>query len=199
MKPAWGEAKSISWKNDGYDVQGWLLYPRDFDPSKNYPMIVVVHGGPGPPSNRPGPSSCDSFHALAGAGYFVLLPIRAAASAKAKLSRAPTSSDFGYGDFRDILAGVDEALRVAPIDPNRLGLTGWSYGGYMTMWAVTQTNRFKAAMAGAGLANFHSYYGENQIDQWMIPFFGTSVYDDPAVYAKSSPITFIKNVKTPTL
>ena len=107
--------------------------------------------------------------------------------------------DFGYGDFRDILAGVDEALRVAPIDPDRLGLTGWSYGGFMTMWGVTQTDRFKAAMAGAGISNYQSYYGENLIDQWMIPFFGASVYDDPAVYAKSSAINFIKNVKTPTL
>jgi dipeptidyl aminopeptidase/acylaminoacyl peptidase len=69
----------------------------------------------------------------------------------------------------------------------------------MTMWAVTQTNRFKAAMAGAGIANYQSYYGENKIDQWMIPFFGKSVYDDPEVYAKSSPMTFIKKAKTPTL
>ncbi len=69
----------------------------------------------------------------------------------------------------------------------------------MTMWAVTQTNRFAAAVAGAGIANLQSYYGENQIDQWMIPFFGASVYDDPQVYAKSSPITFIKKTKTPTL
>ncbi len=67
---------------------------------------------------------------------------------------------------------MDEALRVAPVDPDRLGITGWSYGGYMTMWAVTQTNRFKAAVAGAGIANYQSYYGENLIDQWMIPYFG---------------------------
>ena len=69
----------------------------------------------------------------------------------------------------------------------------------MTMWTVTQTNRFRAAVAGAGIANWQSYYGQNLIDQWMIPFFGASVYDDPAVYEKSSPIHFIKNVKTPTL
>jgi len=69
----------------------------------------------------------------------------------------------------------------------------------MTMWAVTQTQRFKAAVAGAGIANWLSYYGENDIDQWMKPFFGASVYDDPSVYAKSSPITYIKNAKTPTL
>ena len=69
----------------------------------------------------------------------------------------------------------------------------------MAMWAVTQTERFRAAVAGAGLSNFQSYYGENRIDQWLIPFFGASVYDDPAVYWRSSPITFIKNAKTPTL
>jgi dipeptidyl aminopeptidase/acylaminoacyl peptidase len=107
--------------------------------------------------------------------------------------------DFGGGDLRDIMAGVDYTISHFPIDPERLGITGWSYGGYMTMFAVTQTGRFQAAVAGAGLANWTSYYGENLIDQWMIPFFGASVYDDPAVYAKSSPIQFIKNVKTPTL
>jgi dipeptidyl aminopeptidase/acylaminoacyl peptidase len=76
---------------------------------------------------------------------------------------------------------------------------GWSYGGFMTMFGVTQTTRFKAAVAGAGLSDWLSYYGENSIDQWMVPFFGATVYDDPAVYAKSSAINFIKNVKTPTL
>jgi dipeptidyl aminopeptidase/acylaminoacyl peptidase len=86
-----------------------------------------------------------------------------------------------------------------PIDKSREGLTGWSYGGFMTMFAVTQTQRFKAAVAGAGISDWKSYYGENSIDQWMIPFFGKSVYDDPAVYAKSSAINYIKNVKTPTL
>ena len=107
--------------------------------------------------------------------------------------------DLGYGDFRDILGGVDEVVNTLPVDNNRVGIAGWSYGGYMAMWAVTQTGRFHAAVAGAGIANWQSYYGENQIDQWLIPYFGASVYDDPAVYARSSPITFIKNVKTPTL
>jgi dipeptidyl aminopeptidase/acylaminoacyl peptidase len=107
--------------------------------------------------------------------------------------------DFGYGDLRDILAGVDTVVKTLPVDNDRIGIAGWSYGGYMTMWAVTQTNRFRAAVSGAGLSNFQSYYGENDIDQWMIPYFGASVYDDPAVYARSSPINFIKNVKTPTL
>ena len=84
----------------------------------------------------------------------------------------PTSSDFGYGDLRDILAGIDAAEAAAPIDPSRLGITGGSYGGYMTMWAVTQTHRFKAAVAAAGIGNWQCYYGQNGIDQWMIPYFG---------------------------
>jgi len=101
--------------------------------------------------------------------------------------------------LRDILAGVEEVVKSLPVDTERIGIIGWSYGGYMTMWSVTQTNRFHAAVAGAGIANWQSYYGENGIDQWMMPYFGASVYDDPALYAQSSPMTFIKNVKTPTL
>jgi dipeptidyl aminopeptidase/acylaminoacyl peptidase len=199
VKPAWGEAKSIHWKNDGYDIQGWLTYPSDFNPAKKYPLIVEVHGGPGAAVQSEWPEPSDFATALAAVGYFVLQPNPRGSFGQGEAFTRANVKDFGFGDFRDILAGVDEALRIAPIDSNRLGLTGWSYGGYMTMWGVTQTNRFKAAMAGAGLANFQSYYGENKIDQWMIPFFGKSVYDDPEVYAKSSPMTFIKKVKTPTL
>jgi dipeptidyl aminopeptidase/acylaminoacyl peptidase len=90
------------------------------------------------------------------------------------------------------------SLLTYPIDAKRIGLRGHSYGGYMTMWAETQTQRFAAAVAGAGLSDWLSYYGLNDIDEWMIPFFEASVYDDPAVYAKSDPMHFVKAVKTPT-
>jgi len=199
LKPAWGEAKSITWKNDGYEVQGWLLYPRDFDPHRKYPLVVYVHGGPSHISLSHWPGSHDFSSGLAGLGYFVLSPNPRGSFGQGEAFARANVKDFGYGDFKDIMAGVDEAIRVAPVDSDRLGIAGWSYGGFMTMWAVTQTNRFKAAMAGAGLANWQSYYGENLIDQWMIPFFGKSVYEDPEIYAKSSPINFIKKVKTPTL
>ena len=195
----WGEAKSIEWKNGGYQVQGWLLYPKNFEASKKYPLVVNVHGGPSWASISNWPSPHSYAAALAGAGYFVLSPNPRGSYGQGEAFTRANVKDFGQGDFADILAGVDEAMRVAPIDGNRLGLTGWSYGGFMTMFGVTQTNRFKAAMAGAGIANWESYYGENLIDQWMIPFFGKSVYDDPEVYAKSSAINFIKKVKTPTL
>jgi dipeptidyl aminopeptidase/acylaminoacyl peptidase len=199
IKPAWGEAKSLHWKSGGFEVQGWLLYPRDFDPNKKYPLVVRVHGGPGAAVLSEWPGASDYYSPLAGAGYFVFQPNPRGSFGQGETFTRANVRDFGYGDFKDIMAGVDEAIKVAPIDPERLGICGWSYGGYMTMWAVTQTNRFKAAMAGAGLSNWQSYYGENLIDQWMIPFFGKSVYDDPDVYAKSSPINFIKHVKTPTL
>jgi dipeptidyl aminopeptidase/acylaminoacyl peptidase len=199
VKPAWGQAKSIHWKSDEYDVQGWLVYPRSFDASKKYPLVVDVHGGPGAAVQSDWPRIGNFAMALPAVGYFVLLPNPRGSFGRGEAFARANVRDFGYGDFRDILAGVDEAIKTAPIDPNRLGLTGWSYGGYMTMWGVTQTDRFKAAVAGAGIANLLSYYGQNKIDQWMIPFFGKPVYDDPDVYARSSPITFIKKVKTPTL
>jgi dipeptidyl aminopeptidase/acylaminoacyl peptidase len=97
------------------------------------------------------------------------------------------------------MAGVDAMMAQFPIDAKRLAIAGHSYGGYMAMWAETQTTRFAAAQAGAGISDWLSYYGLNDIDEWMIPFFGASVYDDPAVYRKSDPIQFLKNVKTPTL
>jgi dipeptidyl aminopeptidase/acylaminoacyl peptidase len=200
LQPAWGEAKSLRWQNDGLEVQGWLVYPQNFDARKRYPMIVAVHGGPGYAIQAGWPTvPFDNFMALPARGYFLFQPNPRGSFGRGEEFTEANVRDFGYGDWRDILAGVDRALSSAPVDPERLGLTGWSYGGYMTMWGVTQTNRFGAAVAGAGIANWSSYYGENSIDQWMIPFFGKSVYDDPEVYARSAPLTFIRNVKTPTL
>ena len=132
-------------------------------------------------------------------GYFVFFPNPRGSFGQGEKFTQGNIKDFGYGDFRDIMTGVDEVVKTLPVNNQRIGIFGWSYGGYMTMWAVTQTNRFAAAVSGAGLSNWLSYYGENDIDEWMIPYFGASVYDDPAVYARSAPMTFIKNVKTPTL
>lgn len=199
IHPTWGEMKSIHWTSDGMNIQGWLLYPKDYYPDRHYPMVLVAHGGPAGSAESTWPSRFFNTDELSARGYFVLYPNpRGSFGAGEKFTQGNVK-DFGYGDFRDILAGVDEVEKTLPIDKDRVGFTGWSYGGYMTMWAVTQTSRFRAAVAGAGIADWLSYYGENDIDEWMPPYFGTTVYDDPAVYAKSSPITFIKNVKTPTL
>ena len=199
LHPSWGEARSLHWMNEGFRVQGWLLYPRGFDAARRYPLVVAVHGGPASALESHWPGTWDYEAMLAAAGYFVFFPNPRGSYGQGEAFTRANVRDFGYGDLRDILAGVNEVLRTVPVDPDRIGITGWSYGGYMTMWAITQTRMFRAAVAGAGIANYQSYYGENQIDQWLIPYFGAPVYDDPAIYARSSPITFIKNVKTPTL
>ncbi len=196
---AWGEVKSLEWKNDGLDVQGWLLFPQPYDPAKHYPMITLVHGGPAAGTRPSWPRPGLPIQLLSPQGYFVFFPNPRGSYGHGEEFTRGNVRDFGHGDLRDILSGVDHVVKNYPVDDRRVGIAGWSYGGYMTMWAVTQTNRFRAAFAGAGIANLQSYYGQNSIDQWMLPYFGADVYDDPAVYARSSPINYIKNVKTPTL
>jgi dipeptidyl aminopeptidase/acylaminoacyl peptidase len=200
VEPAWGKSESLSWNSESSHVQGWLLLPKDYDPAKKYPLVVEVHGGPAAAVVAQwGSRGGISAQALSAMGYFVLEPNPRGSYGQGEEFTQANRKDFGYGDLRDILAGVDTVIAKYPVDPNRIGLTGWSYGGFMTMFAVTQTRRFKAAVAGAGISDWQSYYGENSIDQWMIPYFGASVYDDPAVYAKSSAIDFIKQAHTPTL
>jgi dipeptidyl aminopeptidase/acylaminoacyl peptidase len=196
IKPAWGEMKKVHWTNGSMRLQGWLMFPKDFEPAKKYALVVTVHGGPS--------AACmsrwdDRSGALSAMGYFNLCPNPRGSFGQGEAFTQANVKDFGGGDFRDIMTGVDAMIHQYPIDPKRLGIRGHSYGGYMTMWASTHTQRFAAAVAGAGLSDWLSYYGVNDLDQWMIPFFGASIYDDPAVYAKSDPIHFVKSVKTPTL
>jgi dipeptidyl aminopeptidase/acylaminoacyl peptidase len=201
VQPAWGKSVSLTWTNDNFHIQSWLLLPAHYDPAKKYPLLVEVHGGPATAVLSRWGGSADGFSAIAFSAldYFVLMPNPRGSYGQGEAFTQANRKDFGYGDLRDILAGVDAVLTKYPVDPNRIAIAGWSYGGFMTMFAVTQTHRFRAALAGAGISDWLSYYGENSIDQWMIPYFGASVYDDPAVYARSSPITFIKQARTPTL
>jgi dipeptidyl aminopeptidase/acylaminoacyl peptidase len=199
VKNVRGKTESLNWKNEGFDVQGWLHFPKPYDPAKKYPMIVLVHGGPASAVLSQWGTWGLNWTVFTSLGYFVLEPNPRGSYGQGEAFTAANRKDFGYGDLRDILAGVDAVEAKYPVDDKRLGLTGWSYGGFMTMFGVTQTNRFRAAVAGAGISDWQSYYGENSIDQWMTPYFGASVYKDPAVYAKSSAINFIDKVKTPTL
>ena len=203
IRASWGKAENLEWTNDSFNIQGWLLSPAKVESGQKYPIVVLIHGGPSSAEVPEWPASFGMpraiIAALSSRGYYVLMPNPRGSYGQGEEFTRANVKDFGAGDLRDILAGVDAAIKKYPVDPARLGVTGWSYGGYMTMWTVTQTNRFRGAVAGAGVGNWQSYYGQNLIDQWMIPFFGASVYDDPAVYEKSSPIHYIKKVKTPTL
>jgi len=197
IKAPWGEMRNVHWMNGDTRVQGWLMLPPNIAPGKTYPLVVNVHGGPSWActshwdESEMGPQSA--------MGYFALCPNPRGSYGRGEAFTQGNVKDFGGGDFRDLMAGVDAVSKQYPIDTRRTGIRGHSYGGYMTMWAETQTQRFTAAVAGAGLSDWLSYYGLNDIDEWMIPFFGASVYDDPAVYAKSDPMHFVKAVKTPTL
>ncbi|HTD73946.1 MAG TPA: prolyl oligopeptidase family serine peptidase [Steroidobacteraceae bacterium] len=187
--------QSVWWKNDGFDIQGWLLLPLHAE--GKVPMITMVHGGPASAAT-PGFAGPGTTTRLLEHGYALFRPNPRGSYGQGERFTQGNVRDFGHGDLRDIMTGIDAAAKVAPIDTARLGLTGGSYGGFMSMWAVTQTDRFKAVVAAAGISNWLSYYGENGIDAWMIPYFGKSAYDDPAVYAASSAINYIHNAKTPT-
>ncbi len=190
------EVRSLTWTSDGREVQGWLVLPPAEATTGKPALVVEVHGGPAS-------AATNSFEpgvlVLVSQGYAVFLPNPRGSFGQGEAFTRANVKDFGHGDLRDIVAGVDRAASTGAIDGSRVGITGHSYGGYMTMFAVTQTTRFKAAVASAGISNWQSYYGENKIDQWMVPYFGASVYADPAAYARSSPINFITQVKTPTL
>jgi dipeptidyl aminopeptidase/acylaminoacyl peptidase len=189
------QVRSVHWQSDGFDVQGWLLLPESY--SGRVPMVTMVHGGPAA-AYVPRFVSPGLVRSLLERGFAVFRPNPRGSFGQGERFTLANRRDFGHGDLRDILRGIDAAANTAPIDTDRLGIVGASYGGFMTMWAVTQTDRFKAAVAVAGISDWKSYYGENGIDGWMLPYFGASVYQDPAVYAASSAIDFIRNVKTPT-
>ncbi|MBY8828101.1 S9 family peptidase [Hephaestia mangrovi] len=192
------KAESVNWTNDGHQIQGWLLSPRTpSDPGAKVPMITVVHGGPAAAST---PRFADegTYVDLINAGYDIFLPNPRGSYGQGEAFVEANKRDFGGGDLRDILAGITAVEKQAPVDENRLGLMGGSYGGFMAMFANTQTNRFKALVAAAGLSNWISYYGTNGIDQWMLPFFGKTMYDDPDAYNKVSAVNYAKQAHTPT-
>ncbi len=192
--------RNITWDNEGHHVQGWLLLPRrrpGGSAGARFPMITEVHGGPAW-ATSPNFIATTALRVFFDHGYAMFFPNPRGSFGQGEAFTLGNVRDLGGGDFRDIMAGIDAVLRTAPIDGARLGITGGSYGGFMTMWAVTQTDRFRAGVALAGISDWLSYYGVNGIDGWLTPYFGASVYADPAAYARFSPINFITHVHTPT-
>ena len=154
-----------------------------------------IHGGP---AGRWQDSLDQWGQMLASRGYAVFAPNIRGSSGYGQNFLGANKADWGGGDFKDAMAGVDYLIQKGIADPDRLGIGGWSYGGYMSMWAVTQTNRFKASVAGAGLSDLASEFGTesgSMGDEW---YFGTP-YEHLDNFIKCSPITYIKNIRTPTL
>jgi dipeptidyl aminopeptidase/acylaminoacyl peptidase len=180
---------------DGMPIEAALYRPEGSQDGKPGALVVLIHGGPtGVWSNRFDPLT----QLLVGRGYTVMQPnIRGSIGYGQKFVES-NRGDWGGGDFKDMLAGVDELIRRKVADAARLGIGGWSYGGYMAEWAITQTDRFKAAVSGAGMADLAAEFGTEASpvgDEW---FYGTP-YENLAAFQKSSPITYIKHAKTPTL
>jgi len=191
------EVKNITWRNDGLPGQGWLLLPAGT--TTRLPMVTVVHGGPAWAS-QPGFLGPGLHRALLDHGYALFLPNPRGSFGQGEAFTHANIRDLGHGDLRDILAGVDAAIAAAPIDPARLGITGLSYGGFMTMWAATAAaGRFRAGVAQAGISDWQSYAGTAGIVGWLLPYFGASIYDDPAIYLASSPVAHIHEAHMPTL
>jgi dipeptidyl aminopeptidase/acylaminoacyl peptidase len=198
---ALGETDVITWKNDGFDIEGILVKPVGYRPGTKYPLLVVVHGGPaGAHHNTYRVVYGDGGQHWAGQGWAVLYPNpRGGTNYGEKFMRA-NIPDWGGGDFRDIMTGVDAVIERGIADPTRLAIQGWSYGGYMTSWAVTQTNRFKAAMVGAGITNLWSMYGTNDLPNYLAAFFGGIPSQETLpLYMERSAMTHAHKVTTPTL
>jgi len=198
-----GEEREITWKNkkDGQTLYGVLITPPDFQAGRPYPTIVQVHGGPqGAWSLGWYGSWHDWGQLLASNGYVVFLPNPRGSTGQGWQFAEANRDDWGGGDFQDILSGVDYLIEQKIADPDRLGIGGWSYGGFMTSWTVTQTNRFKAAVVGAAVTNLFSFDGTTDITpSFLRNYFFDIPFNRRAAYDNHSAMTFLKNCKTPSL
>lgn len=182
---------------DGTSVQGWLMRPVSFDPARAYPLILVMHGGP---HNMFGYEFEERMQLLCSAGYAVLFVNPRGSTGYGQIFSSGCVLNWGGGDYEDLMAGVDHVIEKYPwIDPERLGVTGQSYGGYMTNWIITQTNRFKAAVSDGGLSNLISFAGTSLYHSLMESEFNGSAYDNFPLLWQWSPLRMVGNVTTPTL
>ncbi|MFN7978611.1 MAG: S9 family peptidase [Vicinamibacterales bacterium] len=199
---ALGASEVITWKGrDGTEVEGVLLKPVGYDPAKRYPLLVVAHGGPaGAYVDNYRVGGLEGGQLWAGQGWAVFYPNpRGSTNYGEKFLRANVA-DWGGGDFKDIDSGVDALIARGIADKDKLAHIGWSYGGYMTAWTITQTTRYKAAMVGAGLTNMWSMYGTNDIPNVLQGYFGGIANKETLpLYMNRSAMTHIDNVTTPTL
>jgi len=196
---ALGESEVITWTSDGGEVEGVLVRPVGYEPGRRYPLLVVVHGGP-TGAHDAGERLSDGGQVWAGAGWAVLYPNPRGSTNYGEGFMRANVGDWGGGDYRDIMTGVDTVIDRGIADPSRLAVMGWSYGGYMTCWIVSQTSRFKAAVMGAGLSNLVSMYGTTDIPGYLGTFFGgTPTGDALPLYRERSGLTWVDRVTTPLL
>jgi dipeptidyl aminopeptidase/acylaminoacyl peptidase len=188
--------ENIHYKSfDGQEIEGWIIKPISFEPGKKYPMILKAHGGP---QGQYGNYFSHEFQLLAAEGYVVLYTNPRGSTGYGYDFGQAIRADWGNKDLKDVIAGVDYAIKQGYVDPNRIGISGWSYGGMMTNFGIVWTDRFKAAVSGASVADYFSSYGYDDCQNWWETELGLP-WENFELYRRLSPIKDVENVKTPTL
>ena len=197
-----GKTSVVRWKSsDDFEVEGLLTCPAGYKEGTRCPLLVISHGGPpmaftqtfiGSPGSYP-------IAAFAERGYAVLRSNVRGSTGYGKAFRYANYGDWGGGDFRDMMAGVDHVIALGVADPERLGIMGWSYGGFMTAWAITQTHRFKAASIGAPVTDLVSLNGTADMATFVPDYFGGESWEKLDAYIRHSPVFQAKGVTTPAL
>jgi dipeptidyl aminopeptidase/acylaminoacyl peptidase len=198
-----GKTELIKWKSsDGLEVEGLLTYPVNYQAGKRVPLLLIIHGGPAgvfTQSFLVGSRGVYDTAAFPARGYAMLRVNPRGSSGYGQKFRFANIKDWGGGDYQDLMTGVDEVIRMGVADQDRLGVMGWSYGGFMTSWIVTQTKRFKAASVGAGVTNLMSFIGTADIPSFIPDYFGEQPWENLEIYRAHSAMFHMKGVVTPTL
>ncbi|HKA22683.1 MAG TPA: S9 family peptidase [Blastocatellia bacterium] len=191
----------IQWKStDGTPIEGVLIKPAGFDPAKKYPLLVVIHGGPtgvDTPVVR-----ADRYYPIemfAAKGALVLRPNYRGSAGYGEKFRSLNVRNLGVGDYWDVISGVDHLISQGIVDRDRVGAMGWSQGGYISAFITCSSDRFKAVSVGAGISDWMTYYVNTDIHPFTRQYLKATPWDDAEIYRKTSPISYVKNAKTPTL
>lgn len=200
--PPLGRTEVVRWKSaDGREIEGLLTYPAGYQTGRRVPLILNVHGGPAGVFQQTfiGGRGIYPLASFASRGYAVLRPNPRGSSGYGVEFRRANVKDWGGADYQDLMTGVDKVIEMGVADPERLGVMGWSYGGFMTSWIVTQTKRFKAASAGAPVTNLMSFTGTADIPAFVPDYFGGQFWEASELYQKHSPMFNVRGVTTPTM
>lgn len=198
----WSRKELVSWTSlDGVRIEGVLSSPPEREAGRRHPLLVAVHGGPAATSLCvPTTSRTYPIESFVERGFLVLEPNYRGSSGYGEAFRARNFRDMGTGDYADVSSGVDALVERGLADPERVGVMGWSQGGYIAAFCATYGNgRFRAASVGAGISNWVTYYVNTDIHPFTRHYLGATPWDDPEVYARTSPITYVKQARTPTL
>jgi dipeptidyl aminopeptidase/acylaminoacyl peptidase len=191
----------VSWKStDGTPIEGVLIKPADYDPAKKYPLLVVIHGGPtGIDLPQLTPDRYHPVERFAARGALVLKPNYRGSAGYGEKFRSLNVRNLGVGDYADVISGVDDLIARGWVDRDRVGAMGWSQGGYISAFITTSSDRFKAVSVGAGISDWATYYVNTDIHPFTRQYLKATPWDDPEIYKKTSPISYLKTAKTPTL